>query len=78
MNLFRIVTETEFKKLLEQADPDFKYVLIYESAIRSSKICKFIAGRVHLDIKHISSAVLDYIHLGIFDTKNGTKSLRSL
>jgi hypothetical protein len=28
-------------------------------------------GLVHLDIKHISSAVLDYIDLGIFDTKNG-------
>jgi integrase len=46
MNLFRIVTETEFEKLLEYAGPDFKYVLIcgYKSAMRSSEICKFTAG----------------------------------
>jgi hypothetical protein len=35
-------------------------------------------GLVHLDIKYISGAVLDYIDLGIFDTKTGTNSLRSL
>ena len=75
INPRRILTETEFEKLLEHADPDFKDVLVcgYESAMRSSEICKITAGQVHLDIKHISGIVLDYIDLGIFDTKTGAR-----
>lgn len=71
----RIVTEIEFEKLLNHAGPDFKDVLIcgYESAMRSSEICQITAGQVHLDIRHISGAVLDYIDLGIFDTKTGAR-----
>jgi integrase len=71
----RIITDDEYDKILEHADTDFKDVLIcgYESAMRSSEICKITAGQVHLDIKHISGAVLDYIDLGIFDTKTGVR-----
>lgn len=71
----RIVTEDEFEKLLNHADFDFKDVLIcaYESAMRSSEICKLTAGQVHLDMKHFSGATLNYIDLGIFDTKTGAR-----
>ena len=71
----RIVTDPEFENILQHADPDFKDVLIcgYESAMRSSEICQVTAGQVHLDMKHISGAVLDYIDLGIFDTKTGAR-----
>jgi integrase len=71
----RILTELEFEKLLNHAKLDFRDVLVcgYESAMRSSEICKLTAGQVHLDIQHISGAVLDYIDLGIFDTKTGAR-----
>ena len=75
VNPRRILTELEFKKLLDHAAPDFKDVLIcgYESAMRSSEICNITASQVHLGIKHISGTVLDYIDLGIFDTKTGAR-----
>jgi integrase len=71
----RIITKDEFGLLLERAKPDFKDVLIcgYETAMRSKEICNLTAGQVHLDIRHISGAVLDYIDLGIFDTKTGAR-----
>ncbi|UCD32320.1 MAG: tyrosine-type recombinase/integrase [Desulfobacterales bacterium] len=71
----RTITDGEFEKLLEHASPDFKDVLIcaYESAMRSSEIHKLTAGQVHLDIRHISGDVIDYIDLGIFDTKTGAR-----
>lgn len=75
VNPRRIVKESDFRKLLDHATPDFRDVLIcgYESAMRSSEICGLTAGQVFLDIKHISGSVLDYIDLGIFDTKSGAK-----
>lgn len=71
----RLVTDDEFEALVENADPDFADVLIcgYESAMRSSEIADLTAGQVHLNVQHISGAVVDYIDLGIFDTKNGTR-----
>ncbi len=71
----RVVTGDEVEKLLEHADGDFKDFLIcgYESAMRSSEISNLTAGQVHLDMKHISGAILDYIDLGIFDTKTGAR-----
>ncbi|MBC8357365.1 MAG: site-specific integrase, partial [Candidatus Aminicenantes bacterium] len=71
----RIVTEEEFEKLLEHTDQDFKDVLIcgYESAMRSSEICNLTAGQVHLNMHHISGAIVDYIDLGRFDTKTGAR-----
>jgi len=71
----RLVTDEEFEALVEYADPDFRDVLIcaYESAMRSSEIANLTASQVHLNVQHISGAVVDYIDLGIFDTKNGTK-----
>jgi len=71
----RIITDEEFERLLEHADADFKDVLIcgYESAMRSSEICKLSAGQVHLNIQHFSGGFMDYIDLGIFDTKTGAR-----
>jgi integrase len=71
----RIVTEGEVNKLLKHANPDFRDLLIcgYETAMRNGEICNLTAGQMHLDIKHISGAVLDYIDLGIFDTKTGAR-----
>jgi integrase len=74
----RTVTEAEFQKLLDAADPDFRDVLVcgYESAMRSSEICGLTAGQVKLNIHHISGATVDFIDLGIFDTK--TKARRTV
>jgi len=71
----RIITEGEFEKLLQYTSGDFRDVLIcgYESAMRSSEICKLTAGQVHLNVQHISGKILDYIDLGIFDTKTGAR-----
>lgn len=71
----KIVTDADFEKILKHAARDFKDVLVcgYESAMRSSEICKITAGQVHLNMKHISGAILDYVDLGIFDTKTGAR-----
>jgi len=71
----RIVTKLEFEKLLNHAAPDFRDALVcgYESAMRSSEICKLTAGQIHLDMQHISGTILEYIDLGIFDTKTGAR-----
>ena len=69
------ITESEYSAILKHADPDFKDVLIcgYETAMRKSEIINLTPDQVHLDIQHISGEVLDYIDLGIFDTKNGAR-----
>ena len=41
--------------------------------MRVSEICDLTAGKVKLNISHISGRVLDYISLGIFDTKSKTQ-----
>gem|GEM_PF-2014465 len=71
----RRITQEEYGKLLEHAHPDFRDILIcgYESAMRSGEICNLTAGQVHLAVKHISGDTLDYIDLGIFDTKTGAR-----
>ena len=75
----RTVSVEEYKKLLEYAGPDFRDVLVcaYESAMRSSEIANLTAGQVHLNEREISGIVsidtLDYIDLGIFDTKTGAR-----
>ncbi len=71
----RIITQEEFEKLLSYAKPDFSDMLIcgYESGMRLQEICNLTASQVHLDIRHISGETLDYIDLGIFDTKNGAR-----
>jgi integrase len=45
----------------------------YETAMRLSEIIKLTPGQIHLDIQHISGAIVDYIDLGIFDTKTGAR-----
>ncbi len=71
----RVIADNEFKKLLKYVKPDFKDFLIcgYESAMRSSEISKLTVSQIQLGIRHISGAVLDYIDLGIFDTKTGAR-----
>ena len=71
----RRITESEYNRLLKHANEDFKDILIcgYESAMRRSEIMKLTRDQVHLDMQHISGARLDYIDLGIFDTKTGAR-----
>jgi integrase len=71
----RVITEAEFEQLLEHASRDLQDLFIcgYESAMRSGEICNLTAERVRLDIQHISGSKVDYIDLGIFDTKNKTR-----
>lgn len=78
VNPRRTVTEAEFDKLLDHAYTDFRDVLIcgYETAMRSSEICGLTVGQVHLNIRHISGQTVDFIDLGIFDTK--TKARRTV
>jgi len=71
----RVITDTEYQNLLKRADHDLRDLIIagYESAMRAGEICKLTASKVHLDIKHISGKTVDYIDLGVFDTKNKTR-----
>lgn len=71
----RTISDAEYELLLNHAKDDFKDVLMcaYETAMRLGEICKLTAGQVKLDIQHISGDVLDYIDLGIFDTKTGAR-----
>lgn len=71
----RIITDGEYEALLKDADDDFKDLLIcaYETAMRQAEICNLTASQVKLDIQHISGQKVDYIDLGIFDTKNKTR-----
>ncbi len=73
-----IIQDEAFETLLRHAKEDFADFLIcgYESAMRSSEICDLRAYQVHLDEKRISGGramVVDYIDLGIFDTKTKAK-----
>jgi integrase len=71
----RIITENEFQRLLEHSSTDLHDLFIcgYESAMRSGEICGLIPEKVHLDTLHFSGNKVDYIDLGIFDTKNKTR-----
>jgi len=71
----RIITEEEFEKLLKYADPVFQDFLIcgYETAMRVSEIINLTAGQVNLNVKYISGETVNYIDLGIFDTKTGAR-----
>ena len=71
----RRVTEDEYNRLLEHASVDFRDFLVcgYESAMRSAEICNLTASQVHLNVHHISGKVVDFIDLGIFDTKTGAR-----
>ncbi len=71
----RIITESEFESLLKYSGTDFHDFILcaYETAMRLSEIIKLTPGQIHLDIQHISGAIVDYIDLGIFDTKTGAR-----
>jgi len=70
-----IVPDSDFESLLEHVDTDFQDLMLcaYETAMRVSEIINLTPGQVHLDIQHISGAIVDYIDLGIFDTKTGAR-----
>jgi len=71
----RIITESEFEGLLEHSDTDFHDFMLcaYETAMRLSEVISLTPGQVHLGIQHISGVIVDYIDLGIFDTKTGAR-----
>jgi len=71
----RTVTDDEYRKLLEKANPEFRDLLVcaYETGMRSSEIHDLKASQVRMGVKHISGETLDYIYLGIFDTKTGAR-----
>jgi integrase len=73
----RIITEGEFSRILECAESEFADVLMcgYESGMRSGEIASLTPAQVHLDELHISGRKLDYIYLGIFDTKTGAERI---
>jgi integrase len=72
-----IVADGQYKKLLEAAKSDFADVLVcgYESAMRSGEIAGLRAYQVHLDkvVSEVPRRTVDYLDLGIFDTKNKTR-----
>lgn len=71
----RRITDDEFESILKNADHRFQDVLIcgFETAMRISEIRKLTTEQVHLDVQHISGNIVDYIDLGIFDTKTGAR-----
>jgi len=71
----RVITDAEYKALLDRATPDFVDLLIcgWETAMREDEICDLKREQVHLDELHISGQKLDYIYLGVFDTKTGAE-----
>jgi len=71
-----VITEEQYQALLAVApSDDFRDVMIcaWESAMRSSEIAGLTAGQVHLGVRHLSGMVVDYIDLGVFDTKTKTR-----
>jgi integrase len=73
INPRRILSDKEFEKILKHTEGDFKDLLIcgYESAMRFSEITTLTSEQVTLNLHHFSGTILDYIDLGIFDTKTG-------
>jgi integrase len=75
----RVLTEDEAESLITHAgDEAFKDVFIcgYETAMRSREIQNLRAGQVHLNQTRIMNGrkvVVDFIDLGIFDTKTQTR-----
>lgn len=70
-----IVTEEQFEGIKKAAGDDFRDFLIcgYETAMRLGEIINLRENQVHLDVRHISGKIVDYIDLGIFDTKTGAR-----
>lgn len=70
----RGVTEAEYLRLLEHANPNFADFLRcgYETGMRLDEIRELRVGQVKLDVQHISGEILDYIALGYFGTKTKT------
>jgi integrase len=71
------ITDEQYDRLLGIVKHDFADVLIcgYESAMRSGEIANLRAYQVHLDsvASEVPKLLVDYLDLGIFDTKNKTR-----
>jgi integrase len=77
----KIIPDDTFEAIVKAADKDFADVLVcgHETAMRSSEIVSLTASQVHLD-KTVGIAArgrvrVDYIHLGLFDTKTGAERI---
>ncbi len=72
-----LVSDEQHEQLLEVVKSDFFDVLVcgYESAMRSGEIANLRAYQVHLDsvASEVPKRLVDYLDLGIFDTKNKTR-----
>jgi integrase len=73
----RLITDKEYEKILEAAEPDFRDFLIigYETGMRSSEIAKLKRKKFRLDESYMHDGQMvkiDYIALGT-DTKNRTE-----
>ena len=68
----RRVTREEYKALLDHAGPDFRDVLIcaWESAMRITEIRTLTPSQVVFGQTFSTGETVDYINLGVFDTKN--------
>jgi integrase len=77
VNLRRIITDAEYDLMLEHSSAEFADMLLcgWESGMRSGEIASLTPAQVHLDELHISGRKLDYIYLGIFDTKTGAERI---
>jgi len=73
-----IVTDAQYKKLLEGASPDLKDILIgaYESAMRSGGLCNLRVGQINLDavLSQVPPVKADYLDLGIFRYQDQNKA----
>lgn len=75
-----LVTDEQYKGLLEHAAPDFYDVLLcgYESAMRLGEVLKLTKQQVHLGETIISGgkqAKVWYLDLGVFETKTKTRRM---
>jgi integrase len=78
INPRRMVSAKEFQSLLKYSDNDFKDLLTcaWSTGMRISEILGLKAGQIHLNENFISDGErhrLDYIFLGIMDTKTKTE-----
>ena len=69
------ITDDQIQRLLDKARPAMRDIILcgYESAMRASEITDLRARQVHLDVPHDLGRTLDYIDLGVFDTKTGAR-----
>jgi len=76
VNPRRVITDEEFKLILVNTHENFADLWLagYESAMRADELATLTPSQVHFGKVHdLTGAMLDYIDLGIFDTKTGAR-----